>query len=142
MSSVQSYGDSGGFPISLAIRAGDFVHTCAVGDHGFNPGDVRYSSKGVVIDDGAGMPKRSIEDETRGTIETLRGVLAEAGCTLADIVDISLWFKDPRDFEAVNAVYAEYFTAPYPTRSVFQVGFMGDYRIEMKATAYKPLARR
>lgn len=142
MSSVQSYGDSGGFPISLAIRCGDFVHTCAVGDHGFNPGDVRYNSKGVVIDDGAGMPKRSIEEETRGTIETLRGVLAEAGCTLADIVDISLWFKDPRDFEAVNAVYAEYFTAPFPTRSVFQVGFMGDYRIEMKATAYKPLARR
>jgi 2-iminobutanoate/2-iminopropanoate deaminase len=142
MSSVQSFGDSEGFPISLAIRAGDFVFTCAVGDHGFNPSDVRYNAKGVVIDDGAGMPKRSIEEETRGTIETLRGVLAEAGCTLNDIVDISLWFKDPRDFEAVNTVYAEYFNAPFPTRSVFQVGFMGDYRIEMKATAFKPLVRR
>ena len=88
------------------------------------------------------MPKRSIEEETRGTIETLRSVLAEAGCTLNDIVDISLWFKDARDFEAVNAVYTEYFKAPFPTRSVFQVGFMGDYRIEMKATAYKSLAPR
>ena len=142
MSSVQSFGDSGGFPISLAIRAGDFIFTCAVGDHGFNLSDVRYNAKGVVIDDGAGMPKRSIEEETRGTIETLRSVLAEAGCTLDDVVDISLWFKDPRDFEAVNTVYAEYFNAPFPTRSVFQVGFMGDYRIEMKATAFKPLPRR
>jgi len=142
MASVQAFGDSGGFPISLVLRAGDFIFTCAVGDHGFNLSDVRYDSNGVVIDDGAGMPQRSIEDETRGTIETLRSVLAAADCTLEDVIDISLWFKDPRDFAAVNAVYAEYFKAPFPARSVFQVGFMGDYRVEMKATAYKPLAPR
>jgi enamine deaminase RidA (YjgF/YER057c/UK114 family) len=140
MTRIQGFGGSEGFPISDAIRAGDYVFTSAVGDHDFDPNDVVYDANGVVIDDGAGMPERSIEEETRGTIETLRSVLAEAGCTLSDVIDVSVWFKDARDFKAVNAVYAEYFTKPYPVRTVFQIGFMFDSRIEMKAIAYKPLS--
>ena len=69
-------------------------------------------------------------------------MLAEAGCTLNDIVDISMWFKDPRDFVAVNASMPNTSRRHFHVRSVFQAGFMGDYRIEMKATAYKPIARR
>lgn len=139
MARIQGFGDAGGFPISLAARAGDFVFTCAVGDHGFDPEKTLYDSRGEVTGDSARMPARSIEEETRGTFETLRGILAEAGCSLSDVVEVAVWLKDPRDFVAMNAVYAEYFTAPYPVRSVFRTGFMGDYRIEMKATAYKPL---
>ena len=139
MAKFQGFGDAGGFPISLAARAGDFVFTCAVGDHGFEPEKTQFNAMGEVIADSAGLPPRSIEEETRGTLETLRAVLAEAGCTLSDVVDMAVWLKDPRDFVAMNAVYAEFFTAPYPVRSVFRTGFMGDYRVEMKATAYKPL---
>ena len=140
MARVQAFGDSGGFPISLAVRAGDFIYTCAVGDHGFEPEDTVYDAKGEVVGDSARMPERSVEEETRGTIETLRGILAEAGCSLKDVVDMAVWLKDPRDFVAMNAVYAEYFSAPFPARSVFRTGFMGDYRVEMKAVAYKPLS--
>lgn len=139
MASVQSFGGRKGFPISYAVRAGDFVFTCALGDHDFNAEDVRYDEQGEVIDDGADLPDRSIEDETRGAIENLRRALSEAGCTLEDVIDVSLWFKDARDFNAVNDVYAKYFTKTFPTRSVFKVGFMFDCRIEIKATAYKPL---
>lgn len=139
MAQFQGFGDAGGFPISLAVRAGDFVITCAVGDHGFEPAETTFNASGEVTADSAKMPPRSIEDETRGTLETLRAVLAEAGCTLSDVVDMAVWLKDPRDFVAMNNVYAEYFTAPFPVRSVFRTGFMGDYRVEMKATAYKPL---
>ncbi len=38
----------------------------------------------------------------------------------------------------MNRIYATYFTDSRPTRSVFQNHFMMEFRIEMKATAYKP----
>jgi enamine deaminase RidA (YjgF/YER057c/UK114 family) len=139
MAEFQGFGDAGGFPISLAVRAGDLVVTCAVGDHGFEPEETKFDAEGTVIGDSAAMPPRSIEEETRGTLHTLRAVLAEAGCALSDVIEMAVWLKDPRDFVAMNKVYAEFFTAPYPVRSVFRTGFMGDYRVEMKATAYKPL---
>jgi 2-iminobutanoate/2-iminopropanoate deaminase len=139
MAKFQGFGDAGGFPISLSVRAGDLVVTCAVGDHGFEPEETKFNADGEVIADSANMLARSIEEETRGTFETLRAVLAEAGCALSDVIEMAVWLKDPRDFVAMNKVYAEYFTAPFPVRSVFRTGFMGDYRIEMKATAYKPL---
>ena len=139
MAQFQGFGDAGGFPISLTVRACDFVFTCAVGDHGFEPAETTFNTNGEVTADSANMKPRSIEEETRGTLETLRAILAEAGCALSDVVDMAVWLKDPRDFVAMNNVYAEYFTAPFPVRSVFRTGFMGDYRVEMKATAYKPL---
>jgi 2-iminobutanoate/2-iminopropanoate deaminase len=114
----------GGFPISRAVRAGDFVITAAFGDHAFRPEDVR---------------QRSFADEVRGTIHTVEGALALAECTLADVVDVQVWLRDPRDFPEFNRIYAEYFTSNQPVRSVFRVDFMFDCRVEIKAVAYKPL---
>ena len=72
-------------------------------------------------------------------MENVRAALESAGCTLADIVDMTVWLSSPRDFADFNAVYAEYFPASKPTRTVLGTTFMFDCRIEMKALAYKPL---
>ena len=83
-------------------------------------------------------------EETRSTLRNIEASLAEAGCTLADVVDTSVWLRDPRDFAAMNQAYAEFFKRDCPTRSIFRIDFMFDCRIEIKVTAYKPLkaARR
>lgn len=139
-----AYGSEPGFPISLAMRAGDFVFTSAQGDHGFDPAAVIYDKKGLVVSDGNTLPPRSMAEETRSTLRNLEASLAEAGCTLEDVVDTSVWLRDPRDFAAMNQVYAEFFKRDCPTRSIFRIDFMFDCRIEIKVTAYKPLkaARR
>lgn len=139
---VQGYGSEPGFPISLAMRAGDFVFTSAQGDHGFDPADVVYDKKGLVVSDGNTLPPRSMADETRATLRNLEASLKEAGCTLADVVDTSVWLRDPRDFHEMNRAYAEFFTQNQPTRSIFRIDFMFDCRIEIKVTAYKPIAAR
>jgi 2-iminobutanoate/2-iminopropanoate deaminase len=139
---VQGYGSEPGFPISLAMRAGDFVFTSAQGDHGFDPADVVYDKKGLVVSDGNKLPPRSMADETRATLRNLEASLKEAGCTLADVVDTSVWLRDPRDFHEMNRAYAEFFTQNQPTRSIFRIDFMFDCRIEIKVTAYKPIAAR
>ena len=139
-----AYGGEPGFPISLAMRAGDFVFTSAQGDHGFDPAAVVYDAKGLVVSDGNTLPPRSMAEETRSTLRNIEASLAEAGCTLADVVDTSVWLRDPRDFAAMNQAYAEFFKRDCPTRSIFRIDFMFDCRIEIKVTAYKPLkaARR
>ena len=138
----QGYGSEPGFPISLAMRAGDFVFASAQGDHEFDPNNVVYDKKGLVIDDGAKVPPRSVAEETRTSLRSIEKALKEAGCTLDDVVDSSLWLRDPRDFPEVNKAYAEFFKRSCPTRSVFRVDFMFDCRVEIKVTAYKPIPRR
>ncbi|WP_119274413.1 RidA family protein [Taklimakanibacter deserti] len=139
---VQGYGSEPGFPISLAMRAGDFVFTSAQGDHGFNPADVVYDKNGLVVSDGNSLPPRSMADETRATLRNIEASLKEAGCTLADVVDASVWLRDPRDFAEMNRAYGEFFTKNQPTRSIFRIDFMFDCRVEIKVTAYKPLTAR
>jgi 2-iminobutanoate/2-iminopropanoate deaminase len=128
----------GGFPISRAVRAGEFVITSAFGDHAFRPEDVLYDRDGIVIADGSDVRQRSFAEEVRGTIRTVEEALGLAGCTLADVVDVQVWLRDARDFAEFNRIYAEYFQSSQPVRSVFRIDFMFDCRIEIKAVAYKP----
>jgi 2-iminobutanoate/2-iminopropanoate deaminase len=134
------YGSEPGFPISLAMRAGDFVFTSAQGDHEFDPQDVVYDAKGLVVGDGNTLPPRSVADETRSALRNLAAALKQAGCSLEDVVDASVWLRDPRDFHEMNRAYGEFFKRNQPTRSIFRIDFMFDCRVEIKVTAYKPLA--
>ena len=135
----QGYGSEPGFPISLAMRAGDFVFTSAQGDHEFNPADVIYDERGLVVSDGNTLPPRSVADETRSALRNLEKALKQAGCTLDDVVDASVWLRDPRDFHEMNKAYGEFFKRNQPTRSIFRIDFMFDCRVEIKVTAYKPI---
>src|SRR5262245_42444785 len=138
----QGYGSEPGFPISLAMRAGDFVFTSAQGDHEFDPAQVTYDERGLVISDGNTLPPRSVADETRTALRNLEKALMQAGCTLDDVVDASVWLRDPRDFHEMNNAYGEFFTRNQRTRSIFRIDFMFDCRVEIKLIAYKPLHRR
>ena len=126
------------FPISRAVRAGDFVITCAMGDRVFAPGEALYDEHGRVISTGARMQEVTFAEEVHGTFKALEEALALADCTLADVVDCQVWLRDARDFHEFNRIYAGYFEASRPVRSVFRTDFMFDFRIEMKVMAYKP----
>ena len=139
---TQGYGSEPGFPISLAMRAGDYVFTSAQGDHEFDPAKVTYNQNGLVVSDGNTLPPRTVADETRSALRNLEQALKLAGCTLADVVDASVWLRDPRDFHEMNRAYGEFFKKNQPTRSIFRIDFMFDCRVEIKVTAYKPLKRR
>ena len=139
---IQGYGSEPCFPISLAMRAGDYVFTSAQGDHEFDPAMVKYDERGLVVSDGNTLPPRSVADETRSALHNLEKALKLAGCGLEDVVDASVWLRDPRDFHEMNRAYGEFFRKNQPTRSIFRIDFMFDCRVEIKVTAYKPLKRR
>ena len=63
----------------------------------------------------------SIADQTRQALGNIRAILAEAGCTLADVVKTTVLLRDIADFAEMNAAYAEFFPENAPARACFQV---------------------
>ena len=133
------YGDPLPYPISRAVRAGDFVITSAFGDRILLAEDQVYDADGMPLSTGTRRNAVAFADEVHGTFKSVIDALALAGCTLADVIDSQVWLKDPRDFFEMNRIYATYFTENRPIRTVFQNHFMLEFRIEIKAVAYKPL---
>jgi enamine deaminase RidA (YjgF/YER057c/UK114 family) len=133
------YGSAPPYPISRAVRAGDFVITCAMGDRAFAPEEAIYDPEGRPLATGRRLKEVTFAEEVRGTFKALEAALAPAGCTLADVIDVQVWLRDPRDFHEMNRIFVENFKDNRPVRSVFQNDFMFEFRIEMKVVAYKPL---
>ena len=79
-----------------------------------------------------------IEAETRRALENLREVLAQAGLGLHDIVKTTIFLADLGDFDVVNRIYGEHFSAPYPARSTVRAAALPrKARVEIEAIAMK-----
>lgn len=75
--------------------------------------------------------------QTRHVLETIKGVVEEAGGSMADITFNMIMIKDWSDYAAVNAVYAEYFGEEPPARYCIQCGLVKpDALIEIASIAH------
>jgi 2-iminobutanoate/2-iminopropanoate deaminase len=109
-------------PYSPALAAGDFV---------FVSGQIALDSEGKIV--GYTAP-----DQARRALEGLQAQLAEAGLGLDAVVKTTIFMTDLEDFSAVNNVYAEFFTAPYPARSTVEVARLPkDVKVEIEAIALR-----
>ena len=90
-----------------------------------------------------GTTTLDIRVQTRAVIENIRDILASAGAGLADVVEISTFLVNMNDFGGYNQVYGEFFDADGPARTTVAVHQLPHPQllIEIKAVAYKPLAR-
>ncbi|KAG1436373.1 hypothetical protein G6F57_020695 [Rhizopus arrhizus] len=90
-----------------------------------------------------GTTTLDIRVQTRAVIENIGDILATAGATLADVVEISTFLVNMNDFGGYNQVYGEFFDADGPARTTVAVHQLPHPQllIEIKAVAYKPLAR-
>ncbi len=109
--------------LSRAIRAGDFV----------------FLTGQIPLKDGAPLVTGAIEEQTRAVLEDIKKTLAEADCTLADVVKAMIWLTDRADFPGFNAVYGEYFPDQPPARSAVVSDLLVDVRVEVEVVAYKPV---
>ena len=108
--------------LSKAMRAGDFV----------------FLTGQVPLEDGQAMTEGTIEEQTRVTLDLIKETLADAGCTLADVVKAMVWLRDRADFPGFNQVYGEYFPEDPPARSAVVSELLVDVRVEIEVVAYKP----
>lgn len=92
-------------PYSQAIDTGSFV----------------FASGQIPIDPATGNIAEGIKAQTRQSLANVKAILNEAGLTLDNVVKTTVFLADMNDFAAMNEVYAEAFSAPYPARSAVAV---------------------
>lgn len=109
-------------PFAKAVRAGDYVHV-----------------SGQVPTVGGEVVQGGIVAQTEAVIANIRAVLALAGCGLEDVIKVTCWLDDPRDFSSFNAVFERHFGPHPPARSTVQSRLMIDAKVEIDAIAWKPL---
>ena len=93
-------------PYSQAIQVGNLVFTS--GQIPIDP------ATGVFVEGG-------VKEQTRQSLLNVKAILEEAGLTMGDVMKTTVFMADMNDFADMNAVYAEFFTEPYPARSAVAV---------------------
>jgi 2-iminobutanoate/2-iminopropanoate deaminase len=79
-----------------------------------------------------------VTEQTTRVCENIKAVLAANGVTFANVLKSTVFLVDLGQFAAMNAVYSQYFTEPFPARSTIQVaGLPRGSQVEIEVTAGK-----
>jgi 2-iminobutanoate/2-iminopropanoate deaminase len=111
-------------PFSEAVRAGNLL--ILSGQIGNLPGTTTLAPGGI-------------GPESRQALENIRAVLGRHGASLKDVVKCTVFLADMGEWGAFNAVYREFFSAPYPARSALGTsGLAFKARVEVECIAVVP----
>jgi enamine deaminase RidA (YjgF/YER057c/UK114 family) len=110
-------------PFHPAVRAGDFI---------FVSGQVPKDENNDMIDG-------TIEEETVATLKTIERVIAHEGATMQDVVRITTYLQDVRDFGRYNRAFTQYIGEAVLARTTVEARAVINTKIEMDAIVYKPL---
>lgn len=115
-------------------RAGPFIFTAGISSR--RPDS---SIAGAQVD-ATGTLRLDIREQTRAVLQNISDILAQAGASLADVVEVSSFLVDMRDFDGYNATYAEFFGPGGPARTTVAVRELPHPQllIEIKVVAYRP----
>jgi 2-iminobutanoate/2-iminopropanoate deaminase len=107
-------------PFSPALRVNNFV---------FVSGQASVDESGKIIND-------SFEGEVRRSFENAKKILEAAGLDFSHVVQVRNYVANQNDLAEFNAIYKEYFQAPYPARTTL-IGCLGTLlKFEVDLVAY------
>lgn len=99
-----------------AVVAGGFVHVAGTVGQGEN-----------------------VIEQARSAMDTISAALQKAGASLADVVRVTYYLPDRREFEPCWPVLRESFGANPPAATMIECGLIDPkYRIEIEVTALAP----
>ncbi len=111
-------------PFSPGIRAGDYIFVS--GQAGFV--------------DAEGKEVKGIKAQTKQCLENIKQVLTVAGCSLDDVVKVTVFLRNQEDFAKMNEVYQSYFVKDRPARSTVVAALaLPSMLIELECIAYSPM---
>jgi 2-iminobutanoate/2-iminopropanoate deaminase len=77
-----------------------------------------YTSGQIALDPATGnLVDGSFEEQVHRVFRNLEAVLREAGSGFEQVIKATVYLTDLANFQALNAIYAEYFGAHKPARS-------------------------
>lgn len=109
-------------PFTPAVEAGGFI---------FVSGQASVDEKGTII-------SGTFEEEMRRSFENVIRVLADADLTLADVVRVTSYLRDPKDGPQYNEIYRDYFSTPLPARTTLSNCLSPALRFEVDVIAVRP----
>lgn len=113
-----------GLPYSPGVLAGDTLYLS--GQLGRDPATATLVPGGI-------------EAESRQALANLREVLKAAGMDYGDVVSVTAFITDFKDFPAFNAVYRDVFATDPPARATVQVSALNlGARVEIQMIAARP----
>ena len=112
-----------GLPYSPGILAGDTLYMS--GQLGRDPATARLVPGGI-------------EAETRQALTNLREVLRAAGMDFEDVVSVTAFLTDFKEFDAYNKVYREFFPKDPPARATAGVAALNlGAKVELQMIAVR-----
>lgn len=85
-------------------------------------GNLVFVSGQLPIDPQTGVfASEEIKEQTRQSLKNISEILKAAGTDMSHIVKTTVFLADMADFAAMNEVYAEFFSAPFPARAAVAV---------------------
>ena len=109
-------------PYSAATQSGNCIHVS--GQLPIDPATGEFAG-----DD--------IKAQTRQSLTNIKNILEAAGSSMADVAEVTVLLDSIADFGAMNEVYGEFFSEPYPARAAFEVAALPKAaKVEIKAVAY------
>lgn len=111
-------------PYSQAIEVNGFV----------------FASGQIPIDPATGeFVEGGIQEQTRQALTNASNILKQAGTDLGHVVKTTVFLSSITDFAAMNEIYAQFFTEPYPARSAVAVKDLPKGAlVEVEILAVKP----
>jgi 2-iminobutanoate/2-iminopropanoate deaminase len=111
-------------PFSWAIKTGNMQSASML-----------FTTHAAVRPDGS-ICTGDAAEQTRITLHNVRAAVQAAGGSMDDVTQVLVYLTDVGDMPAIDAVYREFFTPPYPNRSSAVVGLVvSGMRVEMVVTA-------
>jgi 2-iminobutanoate/2-iminopropanoate deaminase len=103
-------------------------------------GDLLFLSGQTPIDPGTGkLVAGDVATQAARVFDNLAAVLAAASLTMDDVVKCNVYLTSMSDFPAMNAVYRDRFSAPFPARTTVAVAELPlGARIEIEMIARRP----
>ncbi len=104
-------------PISTAKAPG------AIGPYSqaIDAGPLLFISGQIPVNPATGEIPEGIAAQTTQSITNIKAILAEAGCSIDNVVKTTVFLADMSLFAEMNQIYAQHFTAPFPARSAVAV---------------------
>jgi reactive intermediate/imine deaminase len=98
-----------------------------------------YLSGRIGLDPATGKLPATVEDEIRFLLDGIKDVLAQAGCSMDDLIFVQVFCPDVSLFDRFNRAYRSYFRADFPARAFLGSGpLLFGARFELQAIAVKP----
>ena len=77
-----------------------------------------------------------IEIQTEQVLKNIKAILEAGSSSLEDVVKVTIYLQDIKDFALVNKIYSKYFGNSLPARAYVEVSNLPkNAKIELEATA-------